>query len=228
MSDIKKILDLSTPPAQQEKLIEQLIDRKFDAELKSEWADKLGKEYGTTQQNDKDNPAQQRNVKLWLTLAAVAAVLIILLWSLKPFSSQVSADELAKDYIASAEMYDIRAAKGQISDDQQRITAIQAFNQKSYQAAIAAYADMSMLLADDLYYLGLAQLQLNDYPAAAASLKGSLQQNPSEQLREEISWYLSLSQVLQSDAAAISWLRAMPEDSWKYEEAQRLIRALEQ
>jgi|GEM_PF-5858452 len=227
MSDIKKIVDQSVSPEEQEQLIEQLFDNKFDKELRSKWESKLEKEYETPHRATNKSNSNYKKIFYLFTIAAIVALLIILLIVLKPFSAQLSAETIAHQYIASSELYDIRASKGIINDEGNRIEAITTFNKKSYQQSIDAYRSIESLSTQDFYYMGLSHIRLSQYHEASKALEKALKTGPSDQLKQEINWYLGLSYVLDSSDHATKQLAIIKKGDWKYQEAQALIEALE-
>lgn len=163
-----------------------------------------------------------------LKFIAIAATFIIILAVGGRYLMQPNVDPLNAAFllVQNDDLLDPRITKGTSVIENEIITeAIIAFNNGQIEKSIALYTQLSNINQESQFYLGVAYLKSSNYPLAIQHLeKINLNNSP---LAKEIKWYLGLSYILDNNYAdAADILGSITEGEWRFDEAQELIRSL--
>jgi|GEM_PF-3434888 len=222
MSKFNKLIKDQLSPAEEDKLLDEMLSAKFDAELRAKWGAQLKKGHGSKAEKQKRRDKFVRLSIAWRVVAAAASMAAI--WFAVYWISQpgTSAQSFAQNQLEATEILHPGTTKGQNSTETKRALAITAFNQQNYEAAIREFDNIADPTLEDRFYHGLALL-LDQKEEAAGNILGILRQEASP-YQEEAQWYFALSLVLQEKMeAAKTQLSAIEAQDWKFDQAQELL-----
>lgn len=222
MKKIDKIVAGNLSSREEEKIIEEMIEAKFDKANRKEWVKRLKQDFHVerTVGNAKISTFSMTRI---LSIAASIALFIIAL----VFFTQTnkSTQELAASYIQTSKLYHPGSLKGIADSEKNRNQAIKYFNLKDYSRAIPFFEKIEQPTEEDIYFIGLAHLLREDFSSAIAKFK-TLSENTSS-FKEEANWYLSLSLLLnKQEKEAIDVLLKIHPSHWNFENAQILLASL--
>ncbi len=224
MSKFDKLIKDELSQTEEDKLLDEVLSAKFDAELRSRWDAQLKEQHKDMVEQGK----RTRVVKLsmaWRAVAVAASIAAISFAVYLLYPSSPSAQSFAQNQLESTEIIHPGTIKGQITTETKRALAIEAFNQQNYSVAVREFNNIANPSQEDQFYHGLALLLDRDYMAAGRKLKPLLAEDSP--FREEARWYLALSLVFQEkmEEAKIQ-LSSMTEQEWKFDQAQALLKLI--
>ena len=222
MSKLRKLITDQLSSTEEDKLLDEMLSAKFDAELRAKWGAQLKKGQDAETEKEKKRDKIIRLSIAWRVVAvaaSMAAVWFAVYWISLPGDS---AQRFAQNQLEATEILHPGTTKGQTSTETKRALAIAAFNQQNYEAAVREFNTISDPTQEDRYYHGLALL-LGQKHEAASKLLGSLTTEQSA-YQEEARWYFALSLILQGKTkAAKVQLSAIKVQDWKFDQAQELL-----
>ncbi len=205
---------------------------KYDNDRKTRWQGLLANQENFLRNtSNSTSKGLSRRVFLW-TASAAAVALIAFLLLYGPGPSPSSYEQLADNYLTT-EFYENREEDDRGEQDVEQINqeAISAYNQKDFSTAIARYEAIIISgQANDRHYffLGLSHLYTAAYQEAINHLLQVPLLNPSSKFMQEHRWFLALAYLKNNQVSeGKTILQSIPAGSWKYQEAQDLLEAID-
>ncbi|AXT59647.1 hypothetical protein D1816_04510 [Aquimarina sp. AD10] len=221
---IKKLRDPNISKNEEDQILDEFIKNEYDQILKNKWKNVLNKEYKVTRKRSSLKKKLITLHPIKIIVASAACISLVILLQLFNFSS-LNSYELAQHYLTTQEILHPGAPKGTFDESQDRILAIQAFNNKNYELSHSYYQKIESLTAEDLYYHGLALLLNDQYQEAIRKFEEQTKKHNS--FKQEINWYLSLAYILnRENEKATSLLKQINTSDWNHQEAQKLLSQL--
>jgi len=182
-----------------------------------------------THQKSKVNPASNRTAKLTSLhyIKRIAAVLIlgVLVFVLSRYIGSPETTNLVDNHIAQTHDAPI-TLKGENDDAAAWKAAKDAYKKGDYEAAIREIEKIKSPETEQQFYLGLAYLYNKNYDKSIAQFESIIQQNDAN-YSPTSKWYISLAYLKNNQPEqAKKYLQQIPEDAWKYKEAQELLNTL--
>lgn len=215
MNRIKEILETNSYSDKEEQLIMTLLSKKFDGELREELSEELASKYNIS----KGKKEKKSTYKRLIIISTIAASLVIGWLTLSPFYSITNVESRALALLSDDASFHPGITKG-IGNETLRSDAIESFNKGDYSKAVSSFLQIEEQTEEDRYYTALAYLKNKQYDAASMrfqSLSGS------RQYREEVAYYLVISQILNHQLQeALKTINLIKADEYKYRDAQEL------
>ena len=210
-SNFEKFNDGQDNPEDIEPLLKELLQTKFDEELKQELQKDLKDQYGVSKENKSTTLGRRKLTYILTAIAAGFGLLIMTTYFFNTKKSKLAsedppslssfenAEKLAINYLKTTDIYHGGAVKGTTSS-QSRTQAINAFNAKNYEQAAQYFSLIEAMTEEDLFYCGVASLYNENY---GKSIK-TLQQvsDMGTQYSIEADWYLALAHILNGNRDA--------------------------
>ena len=222
---LENILDANIGQEEVDVILEKSIQAKFDADWKLDLKKKLAQEYNLSKESkvvglDK---RKSRNRFYYVAAAAVIALGILALNIFGP--SAGNAQEIASSYLASTEILHGGSIKGQADNENNRMKAISAFNDKNYHEAEQHFSRIEEKTEDDLFYSGIASIYNGKYTEAIDKL--SVISESASSYQTEGNWYLAIAYILNGDdEKAKDVLSKMKDSTWNQDKTKELLNAL--
>ncbi|GAA4271566.1 hypothetical protein U6A24_13350 [Aquimarina gracilis] len=216
---INKLLDPNISSKEEDQIFEEILKRKHDSDLRNKWQETLSQEYGI---NKNISSIKKNNSSKYfkIFLAAAACIALILTIQLTNNSLDKNTTKIAQSYLSTQEILHPGASKGIAEENQSRILAIQAFNNKEYRQSIIHFETLSEVTEEDQYYHAMALLLNNNYQEAIQKFE----ETNKDRFRQEINWYQSLAYLLnEQNEKAQHLLKQINTSDWNYTLSQELL-----
>lgn len=189
---LEKHNDGSLTDAEWERLAQQMITEKFDADKKAHW-EKMLAEKGVFRQAPKK---QLLSVRQGLLILITVAMLSVLLWLLWPNQVYTPAQRIASQYLEHPFRFNVGSSRGNNTNDLNRGRAIEAFDDRQYEKTIQylQFVETSgEAKAADYFLIGLSQMYqaYPDYRNACTSFEKARRLD-SVAYADEINWFSAL------------------------------------
>ena len=234
MKKLFKILDLNLNSKELDDILEDVIQSKYDAELKEDWAKKLEQSF------DVSKGSTDRKISFWRTrlfslvigMAAAFLVLVIALHMFSPFSE--TPQSLASSYIEALDISHPGFNKGVIeATTENRKNAMKAFNEHNYMEATRYFSLIKSQhkSAQDVYFTGLASLLSENYEEAIQQFTLVPTTKEAENYIAGSNWFLSLSLLLNGEEenakiVLADIIKSGSSSSSNHDKAQTLLNAI--
>ncbi len=221
---LNKLLDPSISKKEEDLIFEEIMKKKHDQDLKTKWREILSTKYGINKESIilKKKNSTSKIIKIFLATAACISLIVAFQFF---YNTPPTPYTIAQHYINNQEILHPGASKGITEENQNRILAIHAFNNKNYRQSIKYFQNLNEANDEDVYYYGLALLLNNQYPEAIQKFESN---NNDNRFREEINWYQSLAYILdKQNAKAKIVLEQINKTDWNYTQAQELLQKLD-
>ncbi|MBQ4819296.1 hypothetical protein [Aquimarina sp. MMG016] len=214
---LNKLSDPNISKQEEDQILEQVLKKQFDNDLRNKWKEKLDHEFGI--KRNKNGFTNKKYLKIFIaTAASIALIIGLQLFNTTPSDPYV----LAQQYLNDQEIIHPGATKGISDENENRVLAIQMFNSKDYEQAASYFLNLEAPTEEDTYYYGLALLLNNQYNKAIVKFEEN--RTNSSKYIQELNWYQSIAYLLNKQPnKASSLLKQINNTDWNYEQAQLLL-----
>jgi len=222
---MKKITDLNKANISEEDLekgMKDLMNDKFNSELRAKYADKLKEEYQierleTEQNQDADSRPEKSktNFLLPLLLIAVMAIGAFLIGKLKKSPTESRQDKIHQ-IMASNEIPYLETSRNESDINQIRNEASTSYEQKNYQQAISSFQKIENKTISDQFFLAYSYFKTEDYQNSSLEFEKLLTtfENQDQYLPESrLFKIISLLKINKNEEAKKAY-EALPPNSW--------------
>jgi predicted nucleic acid-binding Zn-ribbon protein len=208
---------------QKEKLMQKAIISLNDLDKRRDWETKLALQYDVKRTASKNRVIPLNIIKIM----AVAASLLVLVVAANQYLFHPSTPMMmAENLLESTNITHPGVLKGVgMSDESNRVIAIQAYDKKDYQTALSFFELLKDKTVEDNFFEAISQLHTGKYALAIEKLTEV--QNSTGAYDQETKWLIGISHVLNGQHQdAINVLSTIQPNEWQYESAQKLMKKL--
>ncbi|MEM0940135.1 MAG: hypothetical protein AAF600_20420 [Bacteroidota bacterium] len=217
---IKRFLSEVTDMNKLDEILKIWVTQTMDEELRDELSQTLNDQYGV-----KRTTGKGLVVRFIRPILVAAASLALLATLYVVYQNSVTANTLAMQHLESQTLKHPGGLKGVAKSDANRTRGILAFNNGNFEKATLQFEKIALPNEEDVHYLGLAYLKNGEYQKAIENLKKSTSE--VSRFREEANWFLSLAYLLDDrDKDAIDQLEQIGKGEWRFDEARKLLKKL--
>ena len=225
---MKKYKDFSTSSLNTEDekaYLDKLYKNHYDKAYKKKYSKILEDKYQVVREDTAKSNKSAMIIRLgkYALGAAACAVLIILALPLIN-NSGTNLNQLVQEYSTKDILMNREIKRGQAMDDEFRIEAIQNYNAGNFATALESYEKIDQPNDEDMFWKGMTQFYMKDYLQAEATFT-PLQNAENLKFKAELNWYYTLS-LLQNGKTEEAKEQLKTMDSWKSEEARKLLKAI--
>ncbi len=217
---LNRLSDPNISKQEEDQILEEVLKKQFDGELKTKWKEKLENEFGIKRSTN--GFKNKKYLKIFIAAAASIALFI----TLQLFNT-TSSDPyvLAQQLLNEQEIIHPGATKGISDENQNRILAIHMFNSKDYIKSTIYFNNLTNPTEEDSYYHGLALLLSNQYTKAI--LKFEENRTTGDKYLQELTWYQAIAYLLNKQPGkSNTLLRQITNTEWNYKKAQQLLKKI--
>ena len=208
---------------QKEILMQRAIISLNDLDKRRDWEAKLATQYGVKRTASKHKVVPFNIFKIM----AIAASLLVLVVAAKQYLYDPSTPMMmAENLLESASITHPGVLKGVgISDESNRVIAIQAYDKKDYQSALSYFSVLQDKTIEDKFFEAVSLLHTGKYTEAIEQLTEV--QISADAYDQETRWLIGITHVLNGQTEqAMTALSAIQPNEWQYDSAQKLINKL--
>jgi len=166
---LKEFLNASTTSQRLDHLMKEILQNKFDSELKNRYEESLKTNYDVY----RDRPSQASSNKLWKAIAAVAilATMVlsyVVLQQMEPENDKTKVQQYLAENVM---LYHGVSRSAELPNNKAREMAYEAFNNGNYEAFINRIQTSSPLTTEDKFFQAYAKMITENYTTAVAEFK---------------------------------------------------------
>ena len=213
----KEFLDENTPKEKIDLVMNDIMESKFDKELRDRYSSVLADKYDI-HRGQNQIPLGRKNRTIGLFIVAILLLVGSLIYLLNSTSNSVTVDEYLNQNVLA--YYEVTRG-----EDTQNIKdeAYLSFNKENYQSFLEAMFALPSLTNEDELFMAYADLRLGKYNKAATTFDKFLKSSSQEKkYYQEASLYYALCLKKTDRAAYKSYTKSLNTDSWVMKELEQI------
>lgn len=225
MKNLKEFLNPKASSEQTDHIMKQLLQEKFDTELKEKYAHILQNDFDVQKGKSYANtaPKQKSNKILYLALAFLG-ILVCAYFAMNSFGS--TNQQKVEQYLASTSSmnYNETMRSAEIESDALRTMAGKYFNDNDYQSSFENLSLIKDKTLEDQFYLAYSQMMIKEYNGASLEFSKLLRTiQKGEKFYNEAKLYYGLSLYALEDSQFQRYYDTLEEGSWEKEELIKML-----
>lgn len=227
---IEEFLDINTTGVKLDKLMKEMLQEKFDKELKIKYQDKLAREYNVHRTEVLSNKPKSSVPKYLYMLLFMMTGLAIGYFALKNLSqnSNSNKENTVEHYLAENKMpYQGATRSDHPGFNKAKSNVYVSFNQSDYKTFLADLSAISDLSKEDFFFRGYANMRLENYTEALQDFEFILKSiEPHDKYYEELLLYKAIC-LRQSDEVMFKkFYQKLNKSSWAIDELKKIDTSL--
>jgi len=221
MGKFTEFLDHKTPEEKSDKIMEKLMEDKFNAQLKSRYSEILKNDHQFYRTNNSTSKRLSNFKKVTFT---VLSLLVLALGTYIMSSKFISNNqEKAQQYLAENTIQYHGLTRNSNNAEILRAAGANSFNARDYNQAIIEFSKIENPTSDDKFYLAYSYLRLEKY-MLAASLFEELNKTTTgtEKYSEEIQLFYALSLFASNNPNFEIFVKSIEEKKWARKEIAKI------
>ena len=218
MKNLRKLLDINSTQQEIDNHMNQLLEQKFDAELKSKYENILADKY----QIQKQSESSKKGKNYFVLLAGLLALAFAAFVGIKQLQSSSNPQQMAANYHEThpfAFELKTRSTEGDVLT----LQAYAAYQAKSYDAAISALEGAASPTSEQKFLLGYIHFVNGSYRLADEVFKEIKSENGNNTYVSEAKFYRVMSLLAAGNKEeALNLKASFDKTSWEWKELSGL------
>jgi len=217
--NLEDFLDLNTPSDKLDKLMKEILQEKFDKELKAKYENILANDYNVHRtQVEESNSNSKPLIIVLFTLLTLALAGYFVMQNLRSDKNQVN------QYLAENQLHYQGTTRNETANfDEIMSRAYVAFNQSQYKEFLQITATLSDLSKEDLFFRGYARMRVENYKAALQDFESVLKETePQQKYYEELLLYKAICLQKLDQASFDKFYQKLNKSSWAKDELNKI------
>jgi len=223
---IKKLMEANIPEDKLDTIMKQLLESKFDNELKIEYEKYLLDELNVKRTDSNFENLTSNKTKTTLKiLLALALVCFSLFFAFKVFLKPITEVNSVENYLAENVIYQHSTFRNEASNvDQNRAAAFDAINSKEYEKGAVLFESFEEHSDEDFFFMAYSKLMIEEYDQALelfTSLSSRL--GKEDQYYEESRLLKAICQLTLNPDMSVEISKGLEQSSWSAKEFQKIV-----
>jgi len=223
---IKKLMEGNLPEEKLDSIMKQLLEHKFDSDLKAEYEKYLLEEMNVKRSSDGAEvgmPKNKGNVYLKL-LGAILFLALALFFIYQSFFKTISSQSSMENYLAENVMYSHATVRNDAAAvDQSHTTAFEALNAKDYKAAVPLFDKIDSHTDETLFFSAYAKVRMGQYKEASEIFTTlSTQLGTEDKYYEETLLYNAICKLSMNPENKAAIASGLVQGSWSQKEFMKI------
>lgn len=223
MKTIKKLFDKNSTHEQIERHMSQLLEEKFDQELKTKYQRILAEKH----QVQRESVGVKKNWNKTIAIVGIVVLALMLLFVSQYYNAStkfVNYEQLALSYNQEKPFDFNISSRSAGNEESQTAIAYAAYQKSNYEETISVLSQQENLSNEQSFLLGYTYFEKGDYQLAISAFEKVTIENGDEAYTAEAKLYGVLSHFsLNQKEEAFAKMDAMDPSSWEYKELDSIL-----